>query len=158
MTVIAVFASIGALACVCASSVLRLGASAASTADVATTGIGFPEIGPVPGGEQQRPQAAASRASSTSGPRQQSCFVDTETLQTASDAYVNDRGVYPNGTGASNTGGTATTQKGQLLDIAALVPDYLHSLPFDRASHETFVYGVSSIVVGLWNHSKSQCE
>ena len=82
------------------------------------------------------------------------CETDTKTVQTASDAYVNGHAVYPNGSGPSNTGGTAATQDGQPVDIAALVPLYIHLLP----SNEYFAYvNTSGAVAGYVNGHKKPC-
>ena len=77
---------------------------------------------------------------------QSSCQTDTKTVQSASEAFRNDNSVYPNGTGAANTGGTAATVAAQAVDIAALVPAYIHTAP---GNGETFTYNdTSGTVVG----------
>jgi prepilin-type N-terminal cleavage/methylation domain-containing protein len=65
------------------------------------------------------------------------CQTDTKSVQTASDAFYNDKLVYPNGLTSANTGGSNTTTAGSAVDIAALTPAYLHTAP---GNGETFTY------------------
>ena len=88
-------------------------------------------------------------------PRSPACLTDTLTIQTAVDAYYGDHGVRPNGTGVSDTGGTARTRAGQAVDLAALVGSYIHSLP---TADDSFTFGNSTgLVVGHIDNHKQQC-
>ena len=102
--------------------------------------------------------AAAGRPSSSTEHgswKSNACSTDVLTIQTASDAYLNDHLVYPNGTGATNAGGTSTTAAGQALDVSALVPVYLHVAP---ASNERFAYvNTSGAIAGYLNGHKKPC-
>jgi len=81
------------------------------------------------------------------------CNTDKQSVQTASDAYLNDHGVYPNGTGAGDTNGTVTTANTQAVDITALTApstgnSYLHTAP---GNGETFNYSdANGTVVGTY--------
>jgi hypothetical protein len=101
-------------------------------------------------GASAGPTASGAQAHSTS-----TCTTDTKTVQTAVDAFYNDKGVFPNGTGPANAGGTATTQPGQAVDLSALVPTYLRSSP---PHNETFTYtDTLGSVQGSRGHGANQC-
>ena len=72
---------------------------------------------------------------------QSSCQTDTKSVQTASDAYRNDKNVYP------MTGGDATPSvAGTTVNIGELVPAYIHTPP---ENGETFTYNdANGTVVG----------
>ena len=103
--------------------------------------------------------AAAGLASSSTGHgswKSAACRTDVATLQTAVDAFLNDHLVYPNGTGPTNSGATATSAAGQAVDVSALVAfGYLHSAP---ASNERFAFiDASGAIAGYLNGHKRPC-
>ena len=74
------------------------------------------------------PTASQAAAGATGNPIT-ACAAETKTVETASDAFFNETGVYANGTAAGNVGGSTVTAAGQPVDIAALMPAYLSAQP-----------------------------
>ena len=88
-------------------------------------------------------------------PYNATCETQSRTIQTAVDAYDNDLGVWPNGSGKSNTGGTATVSAGQTVDLAALLhAGYIHP----QSSEYSFTFASSAaLVVGHVDNHKKAC-
>ena len=107
-------------------------------------------IGPLVGAYASSPLHAAA-----ANPHNGACETQTKTIQTAADAYDNDLGVWPNGSGKSNTGGTATVSAGQTVDLAALLhAGYINP----QSSDDTYTFANSAgLVVGHIDNHKKAC-
>lgn len=82
------------------------------------------------------------------------CQTDTKSVQTASDAYYNDKGVYPNKT-SNNNPDSATITIGNAVNISELVPTYIHTAP---GNGETFTWkDTGGTVQGFVSGSTTAC-
>ena len=100
------------------------------------------------------PTASQAAAGATGNPIT-ACAAETKTVETASDAFFNETGVYANGTAAGNVGGSTVTAAGQPVDIAALVPEYLSAQP---PTQDRFTFSdTQGSVEGFHAGSKDPC-